>query len=702
MKKQVKVLFVEDSEDDVELALRAFKREGMDIVARRVDSEESMREALAGFDAEVILSDFSMPRFDGLSALRTAKIFAPDLPFIFVSGTIGEERAIEAIRLGATDYVLKDNIRRLTTSVRRALNESLERAQMRKAEEERARLVEILEATSDYVAMTDPDGRVMYLNSAWRRLAGNAADDPAGRMLLDFHPPETRERIRDTALPATLEHGIWKGETEVLAADGAHVPVSQVIVGHRDPEGRLRFRSTIARDIRDRKAYEARIEHMVNYDSLTGIPNRTLLGDRAAQALAQAKRSGRTCGLIVLNIDRFKLLNDSYGHAAGDTLLKLLSQRVSGLVREVDTIARLGADVFAVLAVDLARPDDMLAITRKIHECTSRPFAIGGRDVHISLSVGASTFPKDGEDFELLLRNADAAMHRVKEGGGNWIQFYAAAMTREATERIELETALRSAIEQKRLELHYQPQVDIASGRIVGVEALLRWRYSEERYLSPAVFVPIAEESGLIEPIGIWALMTACGQLAEWQRAGHRLRMAVNVSARQFRSERFVEAVDEALRANQIAPADLELELTESVLIEDRERAIAILERLNALGVQIAVDDFGTGYSSLSYLSGLPVDCLKIDRAFVVRTTSGGRDAAIAQAIISMAHALGLRVLAEGVETTAQLDFLREHRCDECQGFLFARPRAPKALLGALAQGSLAPVDWMAKEGTDA
>ena len=700
MKKQVRVLFVEDSEDDVELAMRALKREGLDIAARRVDNEEAMREALADFDAELILSDFSMPRFDGLAALRTAKSVAPNVPFIFVSGTIGEERAIEAIRLGATDYVLKDNIRRLTTSVKRALNESVDREQMRRAEAERARLVEILEATSDYVAMTDPEGRVLYLNAAWRRLAGIGAGDDVQRRLLDFHPPATRELIGGTALPATLEHGIWKGETEVLAADGAHVPVSQVIVGHRDSEGRLRFRSTIARDIRDRKAYEARIQHMVNYDSLTGIPNRTLLGDRAAQALAQAKRSGRTCGLIVLNIDRFKLLNDSYGHAAGDTLLKLLSERVSRLVREVDTTARLGADVFAVLVVDLARADDILAIARKIHECTAQAFAIGGRDIHISLSVGASTFPKDGEDFEVLLRNADAAMHRVKEGGGNWIQFYAAEMTREATERIELETALRAAIEQKRLELHYQPQVDIASGRIVGVEALMRWRYSENRYLSPAVFVPIAEESGLIEPLGLWALMSACGQLAEWHRAGYRLRMAVNASARQFRSERFVAAVDQALRANGIEPGYLELELTESVLIEDRDRAIAILEQLKALGVQIAVDDFGTGYSSLSYLSGLPVDCLKIDRVFVVRTTSGGRDAAIAQAIISMAHALGLRVLAEGVETTAQLDFLREHHCDECQGFLFARPRAPRGLLGALAQGSLAPID--VKEGADA
>ena len=687
----VRMLFVEDSQNDVELALRALRREGLQVVPRRVETEEAMRAEILDFRPDVILSDFSMPNFDGLAALLVAKDIAPGLPFIFVSGTIGEERAIEAIRLGATDYVLKDNTRRLSTSVRRALQEASEREQTRKAEEERARLVEILEATSDYVAMTDPEGKIIYLNAAWRNLAGVGAHELQGRKLLDFHPTGAQDHLRTTALPATLMQGLWTGESEVLAADGAQIPVSQVIIGHRDATGGLRFRSTIARDIRDRKAYEARIQHLANYDALTGLPNRTLLGDRSVQAIAQAKRSGHTCGLIVLNIDRFKLLNDSYGHAAGDCLLKLLAERLQGLVRAGDTTARLGADVFAVLAVDLSRPEDMLAMARKIHACAAVPFAIEGRNIHVTLSVGATTFPRDGEDFDVLLRNADAAMHRVKEGGGNWIQFYAAAMTRDATERIELEAALRTAIEQKRLELHYQPQVEIGSGRIVGMEALMRWKYNEERYLSPAAFIPVAEESGLIEPLGMWALNEACRQLAEWQTGGYRVRMAVNVSARQFRTEGFVEAVSRALREHRVPAQFLELELTESVLIEDRENAIAILQRLMELGVQIAVDDFGTGYSSLSYLSGLPVDCLKIDRSFVVQTIAGGRDAAIAQAIISLGHALRLRVLAEGVETVEQLHFLRQHRCDEAQGYLFSRPRPAIALLGALAQGVLKP-----------
>jgi diguanylate cyclase (GGDEF)-like protein len=567
MKNQLRLLFVEDSENDVELALGALRRDGLEALWQRVDSEVAMRQALATFMPEAILSDFSMPHFDGLSALRLAREMAPDLPFIFLSGTIGEERAIEAIRLGAIDYVLKDNMRRLGTSIKRALDEALERERMR-------------------------------------------------------------------------------------------------------------------------RAYEVRIKYLANYDPLSGMPNRSLLGDRAAQAIAQAKRSGHPGGLIVLSIDRFKLLSDSYGHSASEALLKMLAGRIVHAVRGVDTVARVDAEVFAVLAVDLGRPDDLVAIARKIHECTQSAFSVEDRSIHVALSIGASTFPSDGDDVELLLRNASAAMHRAKQGGGNSMQFYTESMTREATERIEIEADLRTAIEARQLELHYQPQVSIGDGRIVGVEALMRWKHALRGHVSPGVFVPIAEDCGLIQALGMWGFREACRQLGEWSRAGQRLRMAVNVSAQQFRSDGFAEAVGEVLRASATDPALVELELTESALIEDREKAISILQRLKNLGMQIAVDDFGTGYSSLSYLSGLPVDCLKIDRSFVAQTTAGGRDAAIAQAIISLGHALGLRVLAEGVESAGQLQFLRQHQCDECQGYFISRPRPAGVLLGA---GSLGP-----------
>jgi len=685
----INVLFIEDSEDDVELALHALKRDGIDPAWRRVQSEAAMRAALGEVSPDVILSDFSMPGFDGLSALKLAREVVPEVPFIFVSGTIGEERAIEAIRLGATDYVLKNNMRRLATSVQRALVEAAERARSQRAEEERRLLVDILEATSDYVGMSHADGRQIYLNSGARRMLGRNADTWIGKPIFGIYPPWAREIIEKEGRPAAQRDGVWQGETAILDSDGKEIPVSQVLIAHRGSDGGVRFFSSIARDITERKAYEARLKYLANYDALSGLPNRTLLGDRASQSFGHARRTGRSCALVVVNVDRFKLMNESYGHAAGDALVKLVGERLAGAVREGDTVARLAADEFAILSTDLARPDDVVHVARKLREAFAAPISVEGRDVHVSLSIGAANYPRDGEEFEVLLRNANAAMHRVKTQGGNSFHFYAAEMTSEAVDRIEIENALRTALQQKQLEMHYQPQVDLRDGRIVGMEALMRWKHPGRGYISPALFIPIAEESDLIQPLGVWALMEAARTLAGWRQAGRAVRVAVNVSARQFRSSGFVEAVGRALRAHELDPASLELELTESALIDDPDRAVAILKALKGLGVHIAVDDFGTGYSSLSYLSGLPVDCLKIDRAFVMNAGKGGRDDAIAQAVISLGHTLGLTVVAEGVETVAQLQFLRAHRCDIGQGYHFSRPVAADAASDLLARGGL-------------
>jgi diguanylate cyclase (GGDEF)-like protein/PAS domain S-box-containing protein len=684
------LLFIEDSEMDVEPELLALQRDGLEIVFQRVDSEAALRQALGTVRPDVILSDFSMPGFDGLQALKLSREIAPRVPFIFVSGTIGEERAIEAIRNGATDYVLKNNLRRLPTSVRRAIAEAAERERVRVAEAERARLVEIMEATSDYVGMSDPDGRQIYLNRAGRKLVGLTEQEVQGKHIFTIYPEWARRVIEEEARPAALRDGLWQGETAMLAPTGAEVPVSQVVIAHRNADGGVRFYSTIARDISDRKAYEARIQHLANFDALSGLPNRSLLADRAAQAIVHARRQSRVCGLIELNIDRFKLLNESYGHAVADALLKAVAERLKEAVRDGDTVARLGADAFAVLASSLARPDDVLYTVRKIREVAATPFHVEGREVRIDLSIGASVFPRDGEEFDLLLRNADAAMNRVKAAGGGGFQFYAAAMTKEATDRVEIEAALHGAAQRGEVQLHYQPQVELAAGRVVAVEALMRWTHPQRGPVPPGQFIPIAEQSDLIVSLGEWALQEGCRQLARWNNPA--LRMAVNVSPRQFRSAGFVEAVARALSAHGIPGERLELELTEGVLIEDREQAVAILERLKRTGVKIAIDDFGTGYSSLSYLSGLPIDCLKIDRAFVVAAGKGGRDAAIVQAIISLAHSLGLRVLAEGVETEAQADFLRAHGCDEAQGYLFARPSAAADVAQLIAADSL-PVE---------
>ncbi len=688
----IQLLFIEDSEVDVELALRSLEQGGYEVSWHRVDLEEDLKRALGSSKPQAILSDFSMPRFDGIDALRVVRELAPGVPFIFLSGTIGEERAIEAIRLGATDYVLKNNMRRLSTVVRRALSEAGERERIRVAEEERARLVQILEATSDYVCMTDPAGTITYLNAAGRKLIGVPESEGVGKSAGEIYPAWARELIEREGTPGASCAGVWNGETAIIGADGGEIPVSQVIIAHRGPGGAIRFFSTIARDIRERKAYEARLQYLANYDPLTGLPNRDLLGDRTLQAVAHARRAGRPAALLVLNLDRFKLVNESYSHGAGDTLLRMVADRLKSAVREGDTVARLGGDAFAALATDLARPDDVLSVARKIREAMHSPFWLEGRDLHVTLSIGASVYPRDGEEFDMLLRNADAAMHRVKADGRNGFQFYASAMTRQASDRVELENELRLALERKQLEMHYQPQVVLANGRIVGVEALMRWNHPQRGWIPPGQFVPVAEDSDLIHPLGEFALAESCRQIHVWGDAGlAELRLAVNVSAQQFRSPGFVNAVERALRASRLEPRNLELELTEGVLVESRDRTVAVLNGLKELGVQIAVDDFGTGYSSLSYLSRLPIDCLKIDRTFVSQAHQRGHDAAIVQAVISLAHSLGVRVIAEGVETVEQLEFLRMHRCDQAQGYLFSRAVRPEAMAQLLAAGSIQP-----------
>ena len=688
----IRLLFVEDSEVDVELALRSLEQGGFEVSWDRVDLELDLKRVLGASKPHAILSDFSMPRFDGIDALRLAKELAPGVPFIFLSGTIGEERAIEAIRLGATDYVLKNNMRRLSTVVRRALSEAGERERIRVAEEERARLVQILETTSDYVCMTDPAGTITYLNAAGRKLIGAPESEGIGKSVGEIYPAWARELIEREGTPVASSAGVWNGETAILGADGMEIPVSQVIVAHRGPGGEIRFFSTIARDIRERKAYEARLQYLANYDPLSGLPNRDLLGDRTLQAVAHARRASRPAALLVLNLDRFKLVNETYSHGAGDTLLRMVADRLKSAVREGDTVARLGGDAFAVLATDLARPDDVLSVARKIREAMHTPFWLEGRDLHVTLSIGASVYPRDGEDFDMLFRNADAAMHRVKTDGRNGFQFYASAMTRQATERVELENELRLALEKNHLEMHYQPQVVLADGRIVGVEALMRWNHAQRGWIPPGQFVPVAEDSDLIHPLGEFALAESGRQIRVWGDAGFvELRLAVNVSARQFRSPGFVHAVERALRASKLEPRNLELELTEGVLVESRDRTVAVLNSLKELGVQIAVDDFGMGYSSLSYLSRLPIDCLKIDRAFVSQVHRHRQDAAIAQTVISLAHSLGVRVIAEGIETVEQLEFLRMHRCDQAQGYLFSPAVHPEAMALLLAAGSLEP-----------
>ena len=426
----------------------------------------------------------------------------------------------------------------------------------------------------------------------------------------------------------------------------------------------------------ERKRYQEELERQANYDGLTGLPNRHLLNDRLRQAVF-AQRSPRSISVVFIDLDHFKVINDSLGHNAGDEVLRHVAERLRLAVRDGDTVARIGGDEFVLILADQTREDVIFRAMNRIIAKVSEPLRIGNREFNITCSAGISVHPQDGADVETLLQNADAAMYRAKAHGRNNFQFYTSEMNALANERLSLEHSLRRALERKELLLYYQPRVNLRTGMIEGVEALLRWQHPEHGLILPGRFIPLAEETGLIVPIGEWVLRTACAQNQAWQAAGlSPVVVSVNLSARQFWGGGLARMVAAALAETGSNPLHLELELTESMVMHDADTVIATLKELKALGVQLSVDDFGTGYSSLSYLKRLPVDALKIDGAFVRDIDAGGdSDSGIlAKAIISLGHSLRLKVVAEGAETIAQVDFLRTQLCDEVQGYFFGKP----------------------------
>lgn len=681
--QNMKILFVEDSQDDVDLALLSLRREGLDVDWKRVENATDLVAALElpEWKPDVILSDYSMPTFNGKAALEICQRVAPEVPFIFLSGTIGEELAIESILNGATDYVLKENMRRLSPSIRRAVDDALKRQRSRELEKERSRLIQILEATSDLVMIAHPDESLLYLNKGGRELLQVNRDLGELNMRKLFpnnHWALVKSRLMAGDAPGSLAYN----HTMLLSESGGHIPVSMVAIPHRDPQGNIEHYSFIARDIRDREAFEKQIDYLANYDALTDLPNRTLLADRTTQSINFRQGSDRPLAMLVINIDSFQRVNDGYGQDVGDDLLKLFGARLLRNFSVRDTVARLSADSFAVLVSEFASAEEVILKVNKVQQALSAPFATRGRSIVVTSCVGISIYPRDGKDFQLLLQHADVAMHRAKDQGDGSCQFYATEMTRSAAEKVKLETSLRSAMARNEFELHYQWQVALTNLDIVGCEALIRWKHPELGMVGPNAFIPIAEHSGLIHSLGEWVLYTACRQLKEWERLSpYQLRVAINVSANQFRSKGFPEMVEQVLQVLKLDPGRLELELTESVLLHDQEEAISILSRLYELGVQIALDDFGTGYCNLSYLARLPIHRLKIDKSFVQRAPLDKNHAEIVRAIVSLSEALGLRVIAEGIETHEQLDMLREYGCMEGQGYLFAKPQPSRALI---------------------
>ncbi|HEX2333193.1 MAG TPA: EAL domain-containing protein [Burkholderiales bacterium] len=431
----------------------------------------------------------------------------------------------------------------------------------------------------------------------------------------------------------------------------------------------------------ERKRYQVELEHQANYDALTGLPNRNLLHDRLHQAV-YAQRQARAIAVVFMDLDHFKFVNDSLGHSTGDLLLKAMGERLRSALREADTVGRVGGDEFVLILNDQANEEIIYRGVQRICAKVSEPITIDGKELYVTCSAGISLYPQDGRDVDTLLKNADAAMYRAKEHGRSNFQFFTSEMNERVSERLALENALRRAVERNELALHYQQKVSLTTGRIVGAEALVRWVHPEWGLVRPARFIPLAEESGLIVSIGEWVLREACRQTRAWLDAGLEPgAVSVNLSVRQFRQEGLVRTVSRLLAETGLDPSQLEMELTESMVMHNVDAAIAVLQGLKQLGVALSLDDFGAGYSSLTYLKSLPIDTLKIDRSFVRDIGAGAEadDGVIAQAIISLGHALHLKVIAEGVETDAQMRFLRRHGCDEVQGFFYGEAVPPEA-----------------------
>ena len=482
-----------------------------------------------------------------------------------------------------------------------------------------------------------------------------------------------------TELVARMERGQWTILAAVFGAMTLVYGVVQLMLA--------RYQRLLHEKERERAAQEERIRYQAYHDALTGLPNRASFTEHLEEAMRRAKRAGWPLALVFLDLDLFKRVNDSLGHDAGDRLLRVAAERIRRAVREADMLFRMGGDEFTVLLEDVRGPEEAAMVAGRVLEAIAEPLQLQHHEISVTASIGIALYPRDDVLGERLVKAADTAMYRAKELGRNRYAFFAREMNERVESQIMIEAALRRALKNEEFVLHFQPRVSAATGRATGAEALLRWKHPEWGLVEPARFVPLLEETGLIVPVGAWVLAEACRQAKTWQAAGlSGMRVSVNLSSRQFRSEALFEAVSEALRSSNLSPQSLELELTESLLVENVDHAMGVMGKLKAIGTAISIDDFGTGYSSLGYLKRFPIDSLKIDKSFVRDIATSPKDAAIVKAISALARSLGIGLIAEGVEEPWQVDFLRARHCTEMQGYLFSRPLAPELLVEALSR----------------
>jgi len=546
------------------------------------------------------------------------------------------------------------------------------------------------------VAVLDETGTLFFLNDACAELHGwPSASALEGRSWRELFEPEEADRLQPEGLAAARKGRLWRGDATGRRHDGLTFP--EEVVFAPLASGRV---ALLLSDRTEEERIETQMKDLVYRDPLTGLPNRRLFDDRLAIALAQAHRYRHRLAVIFVDLDHFKQINDTLGHAAGDELLRAVAQRLTECVREGDTVARRAGDEFTLLLPGIHYAEDVATISRKLSDALRQPFPVDGHDVRVTSSGGVALYPEDGESEEALLRSADTAMYRAKEHGRDNFQLFSPAMAEKALERRTLEEGLRQALEKREMTLHYQPCLELATGKVVGVEALLRWQRPEMGLVMPKDFIALADFTGVLLAVGSWALDAACQQAREWQRRGSpKLRMMVNMSAYELQQPDLVVNVEKALAASGLEPDTLHLEIPEGYAMQNIDRAIGALRALRDIGVHLAIDGFGTGFSSLAHLRRLPVDALKIDLSFVRGATTDPDDASLVTAVIAVAHSLGLRVVAQGVETEAQVTLLRSLGCDEVQGFLWSPP-VPAAECEPLITAGVLPVSDLGREGS--
>ncbi|MDO9225904.1 MAG: EAL domain-containing protein [Pseudomonadota bacterium] len=684
---------------DDELTARLLMRAALEKSGFEVCLAEDGEEALRAFQAQpcaLVMLDVEMPGMDGFQVCAQLRRYAgEELPIVMVTGMDDLASIERAYEVGATDFIAKPINWALIGHRARYLLRAYQ--VLRDLHQANARNTAILNAIPDLLFEVDLDGRFLNYHSPRQAPQRTPPEHFLGRTVAESLPPDATQVCLE-ALHEADEKGMSSGRQYALALPQGNVWFElSVSRKEADAGGKSTF-IVLSRDITERKEAEGRIFKLAYFDSLTGLPNRISFSERLHREIQRASHHGGKLAVLFLDLDGFKNVNDTLGHGAGDILLQWVADRLEQSRRPADVmarvdcteseidVARLGGDEFTLLLPDLRHPEHALGVAQRIHEQMRRPFSLEGREVALSTSIGIAIYPDDGEDAATLLKHADTAMYHAKKQGRDNCQFYSASLTREVMRRLDLESALRRALEREEFFLVYQPQLDLASGRILSLEALLRWNHPEWGVIAPPAFIHVAEENGLIVPLGEWVLRTACAEAVHWQSIGQPLRVAVNISAVQFRNRRLVDNMGGILRETGLPAELLELEVTEGVLMDDSDTTRDTLAALRAMGLRLALDDFGTGYSSLSYLKRLPLHSLKIDQSFIQGLPADRENMAIVRAIVALANNLGFSVTAEGIETLEQARLLCDLDCERLQGFYISEPVVAEAIPALLAR----------------